>query len=331
MACEGVNDLSQIRSNRTAAVQVSGRRAQVPSPSPEPVPEDVRTSWPLRRRSERDRHVRLSIIMAAFNEERTIAKAVEEVLSTSYPCDIELIVIDDGSTDRTSEILAAVTDPRLTIFRHIENKGKGAALLSAAQQATGTHLIPFDADMEYAPEDIARMLEPVLKGRCEVVYGTRLFGYNTVYRSYWFAIANRLLTRLANIMYDAYLSDLHTCLKLLPTEMLRSMDVRETGFGLDTEITALILRAGVRPFEVPVSYFGRSRLEGKKINWRDALTCIWILMRVRIRRMPTERTILDATVPRPVGSHLDRQTGNDYLLLLDESSSDSDYIRLMAD
>lgn len=227
---------------------------------------------------------RLSIIMAAYNEERTIAEAVAAVLENEYPCDVELIVIDDGSTDGTPELLATLTDPRVIVHRHEANRGKGAALLSATARATGKYVIPFDADLEYDPEDISRMLEPVLKGRCSVVYGTRLFGCNTVYRSYWFGLGNRVLTRFANVLYNAYISDLHTCLKLIPTQMLRSMTLRETGFGLDTEITAALLRAGIRPFEVPVSYFSRSRSEGKKINWRDAIECVWILLRVRMRR-----------------------------------------------
>jgi glycosyltransferase involved in cell wall biosynthesis len=228
--------------------------------------------------------------MAAYNEERTVARAVSEVLTAEYPCEVELIVVDDGSTDRTPQILAAITDPRVIAFRHDGNQGKGAALMSGVSRATGTHVLPFDADLEYTPDDIARLLDPVVRGRCNVVYGTRLFGYNTVYRSYWFAIGNKALTRLANLLYDAYLSDLHTCLKLVPRQLLQSLDLRETGFGLDTEVTALLLRSGIRPFEVPVNYFGRSRSEGKKINWRDAVACVWILLRVRFRRIPAAST-----------------------------------------
>lgn len=230
----------------------------------------------------------LSIIMAAYNEERSIARAVEGVLACDYPCLIELIIVDDGSTDRTPEFLADITDARVVVHRHEVNRGKGAALLSAAALAQGTYILPFDADLEYAPEDIAKLLEPVLRGRSAVVYGSRLFGFNTVYPSFGFALANRILTRFANILYNACLSDLHTCLKLMPTELLRSMPLRESGFGLDSEITASLLRAGVRPFEVPVSYVGRSKAQGKKINWRDGLECVWILLRVRLRRRSSE-------------------------------------------
>jgi dolichol-phosphate hexosyltransferase len=227
------------------------------------------------------RPLKLSIIMAAYNEEETIEHAVNEILDVDYPCDMEMLVIDDGSTDATPHLLANVDDPRVRIYRHAVNKGKGAALLTGCRMVTGTHMLPFDADLEYVAEDILKLLEPVLRGRCSVVYGVRLFGYNTVYRSYLYAVGNRTLTRLTNILFGACLSDLHTCLKLIPTTMLRSLRLTETGFGLDTEISASLLRHGVRPFEVPVSYFSRSHEEGKKITWRDALACLRILLRVR--------------------------------------------------
>lgn len=225
--------------------------------------------------------LKLSIIMAAYNEQDLIEQAVSEVLEVEYPCDIELIIIDDGSKDDTPKLLANIDDPRVMVFRHAENRGKGAAILTGANLATGTHILPFDADLEYAPEDILKLLAPVLRGRCSVVFGVRLFGYNTVYRSYIYGLGNRMMTRITNIMFGACLSDLHTCLKLIPVGLFQSIRLRETGFGLDTEISASLLRRGVRPFEVPVSYFSRSHEEGKKISWRDAFACLWILIRVR--------------------------------------------------
>jgi dolichol-phosphate hexosyltransferase len=227
--------------------------------------------------------VKLSIIMAAYNEAGTIAQAIEEVLEVEYPFEIELIVVDDGSTDGTADLLALVDDPRVVVLRHLTNRGKGAALLSAVSVATGTHILPFDADLEYLAEDILRLVAPVLKGRCTVVYGVRLFGYNTVYQSYWYAAGNKILTRITNLLFGACLNDLHTCLKLIPLRLLQGMELTETGFGLDTELSASLLRCGIRPFEVPVSYYSRSHAEGKKINWRDALACLWILLRVRSR------------------------------------------------
>jgi glycosyltransferase involved in cell wall biosynthesis len=225
----------------------------------------------------------LSILMAVYNEEKTVTRVIDEILQAKFPCDFELIVVDDGSTDGTPMLLSLIDDPRVTVIRHPANEGKGTAIRTAASLATGTYILPFDADLEYDPEDIPRMLEPVLKGRCEVVYGARLFGCNTMYQSYLYAIGNRLLTRMANILFNAHLTDLHTCLKLMPLVMLKSLDLREKGFGLDSEITASLLRQRIRPFEVPVSYYGRSHAEGKKIEWRDAVACAWILLRVRVR------------------------------------------------
>jgi glycosyltransferase involved in cell wall biosynthesis len=228
--------------------------------------------------------VRLSVIMAAYNEAETITRAIEEVLDVDYPCEMELIVVDDGSKDATPQLLDEIDDPRVVILRHPVNRGKGAAVMTAAAEAAGTHILPFDADLEYLPEDILRLIEPVLRGRCSVVYGARLFGCNTVYRSYLYAVGNRLFTRTANVLFGAYLTDLHTCLKLIPVEVFRRLELRETGFGLDTEISASLLRCGIRPFEVPVSYFSRSHEQGKKITWHDAFACLWILLRVRAAR-----------------------------------------------
>lgn len=227
------------------------------------------------------RTVKLSILMPAYDEDATIREAVEAVLSEQYPCPIELIVVDDGSERRVAEILAGLSDPRLTVIRHSVNLGKGAALRQAAALATGTHLVPFDADLEYDPADLAPMLIPVLRGRTDVVYGTRLFGVNTRYQSYIHGLSNRTLTLVANVAYDACLSDMHTCLKLMPVSAFRSFPLRESGFGLDTEITAWLLHSGLRPFEVPVSYHSRSRDAGKKINWRDGVECLRVLGRIR--------------------------------------------------
>jgi glycosyltransferase involved in cell wall biosynthesis len=226
--------------------------------------------------------VKLSILMAAYNEERTIMSVVHAILQARFPCEVELIVVDDGSMDATPDLLKEIDDPRVIVHRHAKNSGKGAGILTAASLATGTHMIPFDADMEYAPEDIANMLVPVIKGRCDVVYGVRLFGCNTVYQSYRYAIGNKVMTHFANILYNSYLNDMHTCLKLIPLPMFRELNLTETGFGLDTQVTAMMLLSGVRPFEVPVSYYSRSHEEGKKINWRDAVRCLWILVRTRV-------------------------------------------------
>jgi len=225
--------------------------------------------------------------MPVYNEARTVVEAVRQVLAVEYPCPVELIVVDDGSTDTTLLELAVVGDPRVRVHRHPTNLGKGAAVRSGVRLATGTHVMPFDADLEYSPEDVPRMLAPVVAGRCDVVYGTRLFGVNTVYQSYRYAMGNRLMTLVANVLFDSYLSDLHSCLKMVPRDLFNDLHLTETGFGLDTEITASLLRLGVRPFEVPVSYHSRTHAEGKKISWRDGVACLQILGRVRFARRPS--------------------------------------------
>jgi dolichol-phosphate hexosyltransferase len=247
--------------------------------------------------------IKISILMCAYNEHRTIRRAVREVLAADYPCEIELIVVDDGSKDATAGIVAKIADPRIILHKHAQNKGKGAALRTAASLATGTHLLPFDADLEYSPKDIARLVEPLLTGRFEVVYGTRLFGYNTVYQSFRYAVGNRFLTTLANVMFDAYLSDMHTCLKLMPLSLFESLSLSENRFGLDTEVTATLLRLGFRPFEVPISYYSRSHAQGKKINWRDAFECLCILFRVRFKKK-SKLTLSTAEQKEPKGLRL---------------------------
>jgi len=235
----------------------------------------------LAHREER-REIRLSIVMPAHNEERTIGRGLHRLLSTALPCEVEIIVVDDGSTDRTPEVLQTMSDSRLSVQTHPRNLGKGAAVLTGAQVASGTHLLVFDADLEYSPNDIPPLLEPILRGDADVVYGTRLFGANTVYHSFRYALGNRLTTLAANVLFDACLSDLHTCLKLIPLPLFRDLSLRESGFGLDTEITAGLLRRGVRPFEVPISYVGRTHAEGKQIRWQDGVRCLAVLARVRL-------------------------------------------------
>jgi hypothetical protein len=234
------------------------------------------------------RQVRLSIVMPAHNEERTVAQAISLVLDQPMSCWFELVIVDDGSTDATPELIAAFDDPRITVVRHPLNLGKGVAVLSGAKAATGTHLLVFDADLEYSPRDIPRLLAPVMAGHADVVYGARLFGMNTLYPSFRYALGNRATTLAANVLFDACLTDLHTCLKLIPLDVFRSLSLSERGFGLDTEITAELLRHGLRPYEVPVSYSGRSRAEGKQLTWRDGVRCLSVLgsVRLRSRRVP---------------------------------------------
>lgn len=228
--------------------------------------------------------MKLSILMPVYNEERTLRAAVDSVLEQEYPVDFELCVIEDGSTDGTAEILEGLQDPRLSVQRHPRNLGKGAAVMTGASAATGTHIVPFDADLEYSPADLPRMLVPIVSRRCDVVFGTRMFGMNTSYQSFHQAIGNRALTFAANVLFNTYLSDIHTCLKMMPLSLFRTLDLRESRFGLDAELAARILQLGIRPFEVPVSYQSRSFADGKKITWLDGFHCLGVLGRVRCMR-----------------------------------------------
>jgi|HubBroStandDraft_3_1064219.scaffolds.fasta_scaffold00520_5 glycosyltransferase involved in cell wall biosynthesis len=227
--------------------------------------------------------LKLSILLAVHNQEATIAQAISDILNVDYPCAIQLIVVDDGSTDGTYELLAQIGDDRVAVFRHRVPRGKSAALRTASDLATGSYLLAFDGGPEYSAEDIPRMLRPVLAGRCQVVYGARLPGHNTLYRSRRRVRGNRLLTLLANVLFDACVTDLHTGFKLMPKAIFDELVLRERGVGLDTEMTALLLKRGVRPFEVPVSYYGGPASTAKEISWRQAAACVRILLRVRLR------------------------------------------------
>jgi dolichol-phosphate hexosyltransferase len=225
--------------------------------------------------------MRLSILMPVYNEVETVESAIKRVLDVEYPCEIELIVVDDGSSDGTHEKLARLADDRVIQHRHPVNLGKGAAIRTASKLATGDYMIICDADLEYRPEEIPALLKPVLEGEAKVVYGTRSFGSHTSY-SYWYVMGNKAVTTAANVLFNSYISDLETCFKLMPLELYRSLDVRSRGFGMEAEITGKLLRQGLRPFEVPITYRARGREEGKKITWKDGVEALWILFRLRI-------------------------------------------------
>jgi glycosyltransferase involved in cell wall biosynthesis len=227
--------------------------------------------------------VKLSILMPVYNELATLTSAVKSVLDVQYPVETELIIVDDGSTDGTRELYAQWRgDPRVVVHLQTTNGGKGSAIRKAAELATGDYVIMCDADLEYAPEEIPALLRPVLDGLAEVVYGTRTFGSHNAY-SFLYVLGNRGVTTVANILFNCYISDLETCFKLMPLDLYRRLDVRSAGFGMEAEITGKILRAGIRPFEVPISYRARRREEGKKLTWRDGVEAVIILVRERLR------------------------------------------------
>jgi glycosyltransferase involved in cell wall biosynthesis len=228
--------------------------------------------------------VKLSILMPVYNEEARLDNALKQALEVDYPCEIELVVVDDGSRDGTPEILGRMDDPRLRPIAHERNQGKGAAIKTAVANATGEFMVILDADLEYDPQDIPRLLVPVLEGRAEVVYGNRTFGSHSSF-SFWYVMGNKAVTTAANMLYNCYLHDLETCFKLMPVRLYRSLDIRSKGFGMEAEVTGKLLRRQIRPYEVPISYRARSRAEGKKITWRDGVEALWILTRERVRRV----------------------------------------------
>lgn len=227
--------------------------------------------------------MKLSILMPVYNEEERIADAVKQALAASYPSEIELLIVNDGSRDGTADILDRIDDSRVRVVHHQRNQGKGAAIRTAVDNATGEYMVILDADLEYDPEDIPKLIEPVLDGRATVVYGNRTFGSHSAY-SFWYVIGNRAVTTAANVLYNSYIGDLETCFKLMPVALYRSLDVRSRGFGMEAEVTGKLLRRRIRPYEVPISYRARTREEGKKITWKDGVEALWILTRERTRK-----------------------------------------------
>jgi glycosyltransferase involved in cell wall biosynthesis len=226
--------------------------------------------------------------MPVYNELTTLPSAIKEVLDVEFPCEIELVVVDDGSTDGTRDLYSSFEgDPRVSVHLHDRNQGKGAAIRTAASVATGDYVIMCDADLEYAPSEIPALLAPVLSGDAEVVYGTRTFGSHNAY-SYLYVLGNKGVTTCANILFNCYISDLETCFKLIPSELYRDLRIHETGFGMEAEVTGKLLRRGIRPYEIPISYKARSREDGKKLTWRDGVDAVWILFRERFLRRATK-------------------------------------------
>ena len=228
--------------------------------------------------------MKLSILMPVYNELATLESAVKRVLDVDYPVEIELVIVDDGSTDGTRDLYPQwADDSRVSIHLKATNGGKGSAIRKGAELATGDYVIMCDADLEYAPEEIPSLLEPILHDEATVVYGTRTFGSHNAF-SYLYVLGNRAVTTAANVLFNVYISDLETCFKLLPLDLYRRLDVTSAGFGMEAEITGKILRLGLRPYEVPISYKARTREAGKKLTWRDGVEALWILARERVRK-----------------------------------------------
>jgi dolichol-phosphate hexosyltransferase len=224
----------------------------------------------------------LTIVMPTYNERPTLRSAMERVLKTDLPVPFELLVVDDGSTDGCLDAVADLAEPgRVRLLRHARNRGKGAALRTGIEAAAGDLLTVFDADLEYDPADLRALLAPILAGDAKVTYGTRAFGSHTAF-SFWYVVGNKVVNLWASFLFDAWLSDVYTCLKLAQTQLWRSLDLRSNGFGIEAEVTGKLLARGLAIYEVPIRYRARSRTEGKKIRAADGLQGMGVLLRVRL-------------------------------------------------
>ncbi len=221
----------------------------------------------------------LSVLMPVYNEELTLRKVVEAVLKV--PIDKEIILVDDGSRDRSAQIMDDRADgDRVRAYHHTRNMGKGAAVRTAIQQARGRLVLIQDADLEYDPNDFPALVQPILDGKSDVVFGSRAFTSHTAY-SFWFVMGNKLVTLATNVLFDCYISDMETCYKVMRREIARNLNLRSRGFEIEPEITAKLIRAGYRVYEVPISYAARSRAEGKKLTWQDGIKALRTLVRYR--------------------------------------------------
>jgi dolichol-phosphate hexosyltransferase len=225
----------------------------------------------------------LSVLMPAYNEAATVEAALERVLTADLGVEsAEVVVVDDGSTDGTREVLLGRDWPaEVRVVSHERNRGKGAALRTALAEARGRWTTILDADLEYEPASIAELVAPLRAGTADAVYGIRGFQAHSSY-SFWYVAGNKAVSLAANVLYNSWLADIMTCHKLIPTELFRSLHLREPGFAIEAEITARLLQSGARIYEVPIVYAARTREEGKKLTGGDGLRVLGTLVRCRL-------------------------------------------------
>lgn len=225
----------------------------------------------------------LTILMPVYNEAATVEAAIDDALEAELPvAERQLVIVDDGSTDGTRELLRSRAWPEgVTVLYHAQNAGKGAAVRTALGHATGDFAAILDADLEYRAADLGELLRPLLDDEATVVFGTRSWSSHSAF-SFWYVLGNKAVTLATNVAYNCWISDVMTCHKAMRTELFRSLPLREPGFAIEPEITARVLRAGERIYEVPISYRARTRSEGKKLTALDGLRVLRTLVRCRI-------------------------------------------------
>jgi glycosyltransferase involved in cell wall biosynthesis len=222
----------------------------------------------------------LSVVVPVYNERTTVVEILRRMRQVDLPVDLEIVVVDDGSNDGTEKVLGALEDSTVRVIHHSLNQGKGAAIRTGLEHARGDLLLIQDADLEYDPDDWPRLLAPVLKGKAQVVYGSRFTGERRNLM-FWHWVGNRFLSLVTNVLYNTTLSDMETCYKLFDRRVLDGITIKSDRFEFEPEITAKVLRQGYRIYEVPISYSGRDFDEGKKITWTDGFGALATLVRYR--------------------------------------------------
>ena len=248
-------------------------RPEVPETTLPPIPQD----W---------NELVVSAVMPAYNEERSIEEAVRAL--REVPLNIELIVVNDGSKDRTAEIMDRLGEEGLIqkVIHQPENRGKGAAIRTGIQAATGHVIVIQDADLEYDAREYPILLEPIRMGKADAVYGSRFQSGPRRVLYFWHSIGNRLLTLISNMFTDLNLTDMETCYKMVRADLMQALPLTSDRFGVEPEMTARLAQAGARIWEVPITYSGRTYAEGKKINWKDGVAAMWHIFRFNLTRKP---------------------------------------------
>jgi glycosyltransferase involved in cell wall biosynthesis len=239
------------------------------------VPDSPGTAVPLFKR--------LSVLMPVFNERATLPKIIRNVLHSPVPLEIELVVVDDASSDGSWELLQELAreEPRIKLFRHARNQGKGAAIRTAIRHMTGDLAIVQDADLEYDAAEYPRLLAPLLARRADAVFGSRYLGTTRRVQGFWHTLINRLLTLASNVLNDLALTDMETCYKMVRADLLRQLRLRSNSFTFEPELTCRLRQCRARIWEVPITYAARTYREGKKIRPRDGIKALWTMFRCR--------------------------------------------------